>query len=47
MSARNGNEALELVRTFDPEVVTLDVQMPGMDGLTCLARSCSKRHGPW
>lgn len=36
--ARNGNEALELVRAFDPQVVTLDVQMPGMDGLTCLSR---------
>jgi two-component system chemotaxis response regulator CheB len=34
--ARNGSEALELVRSFDPQVVTLDVQMPGMDGLTCL-----------
>jgi two-component system chemotaxis response regulator CheB len=36
--ARNGNEAFELVRAFDPQVVTLDVQMPGMDGLTCLSR---------
>jgi two-component system chemotaxis response regulator CheB len=36
--ARNGNEALELVRSFDPHVVTLDVQMPGMDGLACLGR---------
>ena len=36
--ARNGHEALELVRSFDPNVVTLDVQMPGMDGLTCLSR---------
>ena len=36
--ARNGAEALELVRAFDPQVVTLDVQMPGMDGLTCLSR---------
>jgi two-component system chemotaxis response regulator CheB len=36
--ARDGNEALELVRSFDPQVVTLDVQMPGMDGLTCLSR---------
>ena len=36
--ARNGDEALELVRSFDPQVVTLDVQMPGMDGLTCLSR---------
>jgi two-component system, chemotaxis family, protein-glutamate methylesterase/glutaminase len=36
--ARNGSEALELIRSFDPEVVTLDVQMPGMDGLTCLGQ---------
>jgi two-component system, chemotaxis family, protein-glutamate methylesterase/glutaminase len=34
--ARNGAEGLELVRSFDPHVVTLDVQMPGMDGLSCL-----------
>jgi two-component system chemotaxis response regulator CheB len=36
--ARNGAEALELVRSFDPQVVTLDVQMPGMDGLRCLGQ---------
>jgi two-component system, chemotaxis family, protein-glutamate methylesterase/glutaminase len=36
--ARNGAEALELVHSFDPEVVTLDVQMPGVDGLACLKR---------
>jgi two-component system chemotaxis response regulator CheB len=36
--ARDGVEALSLVRTFDPQVVTLDVQMPGMDGLACLSR---------
>jgi two-component system chemotaxis response regulator CheB len=36
--ARNGSEALELVHSFDPQVVTLDVQMPGMDGLSCLSR---------
>jgi two-component system, chemotaxis family, protein-glutamate methylesterase/glutaminase len=36
--ARNGAEALELVHSFDPEVVTLDVQMPGVDGLACLGR---------
>ena len=36
--ARNGAEALELVRSFDPHVVTLDVQMPGMDGLACLSQ---------
>ncbi len=34
--ARDGAEALRQVHAFDPQVVTLDVQMPGMDGLTCL-----------
>ncbi|MDB5524743.1 MAG: chemotaxis response regulator protein-glutamate methylesterase [Rhizobium sp.] len=36
--ARDGVEALELVRTFKPDVVTLDIHMPQMDGLTCLDR---------
>ncbi len=35
-SASNGVEALEVVRTFDPEVVTMDISMPEMDGLTCI-----------
>ncbi|GGB28300.1 chemotaxis response regulator protein-glutamate methylesterase 3 [Sphingomonas metalli] len=37
-AARNGEEALALVDRFDPHVVTLDVNMPEMDGITCLAR---------
>jgi len=36
--ARDGAEALELVRSFDPQVVTLDVQMPRVDGLACLSQ---------
>jgi len=36
--ARNGTEAIEAVRSFDPHVVTLDVQMPGMDGIACLSQ---------
>ena len=36
--ARNGVEALELLEEFRPTVVTLDVQMPQMDGLECLDR---------
>jgi len=34
--ARNGTEALELARQTLPEVVTLDITMPEMDGLQCL-----------
>jgi two-component system chemotaxis response regulator CheB len=36
--ARNGIEALDAIRLARPDVVTLDVQMPEMDGLTCLDR---------
>lgn len=36
--ARNGVEALERLREFRPDVVTLDIHMPQMDGLACLDR---------
>ena len=31
-SARNGDEALELVKTFRPDAILLDVMMPRMSG---------------
>jgi two-component system chemotaxis response regulator CheB len=34
--ARNGQEGLELIRKHDPDVVTMDIEMPIMDGLTAL-----------
>ncbi|WP_029006964.1 chemotaxis-specific protein-glutamate methyltransferase CheB [Azospirillum halopraeferens] len=37
-AARSGTEALAEIVRFDPDVVTLDVTMPGMDGLACLRR---------
>jgi two-component system, chemotaxis family, protein-glutamate methylesterase/glutaminase len=36
--ARNGKEALELAKSFQPDVVTLDIHMPEMNGLDCLDR---------
>jgi two-component system chemotaxis response regulator CheB len=36
--ARNGKEALASIAGAVPDVVTLDVHMPEMDGLTCLDR---------
>ena len=36
--ARNGREALDAIASSRPDVVTLDVHMPEMDGLACLDR---------
>ena len=35
-TAENGLAALEIFRAQRPEFVTLDITMPGIDGLTCL-----------
>ncbi|AWM36399.1 Chemotaxis response regulator protein-glutamate methylesterase [Gemmata obscuriglobus] len=35
-SARDGAAAVDAVRAFDPDVVTLDINMPVMDGVTAL-----------
>lgn len=35
-TARDGEEGLELIRKHNPDVVTLDIEMPRMDGLTAL-----------
>lgn len=45
-SARNGKEGLEVIREWDPKVVTLDVNMPVMDGLTCLSHIMSESPRP-
>lgn len=37
-TAGSGAEALELVGRLEPDAILLDLAMPGMDGLTCLAR---------
>jgi two-component system chemotaxis response regulator CheB len=44
--ARNGLEALAQLETFEPDVITLDVQMPQMDGLECLDRIMLQRPCP-
>ena len=37
-TAENGEEALELAETCEPDVVMTDIQMPFMDGLTLLRK---------
>ena len=44
--ARNGLEALHRLHAFRPDVVTLDVTMPEMDGIACLDRIMLERPCP-
>jgi two-component system chemotaxis response regulator CheB len=44
--ARNGREALEALQSYRPDVITLDVHMPEMDGLECLDRIMVERPCP-
>ncbi|MHB1222943.1 MAG: response regulator, partial [Gemmatimonadaceae bacterium] len=45
-TARDGHEALRLVHELDPDVVTLDVEMPGLDGLQVLGYIMSETPRP-
>jgi two-component system chemotaxis response regulator CheB len=44
--ARNGTEALEENRSFLPDVVSLDINMPEMDGITALSLMMAERPVP-
>ncbi len=44
--ARNGREAVEENRAFQPDVVTLDINMPEMDGITALSLLMAERPVP-
>jgi YesN/AraC family two-component response regulator len=39
--ARDGDEAIALTRAYRPDVVLMDVRMPGTDGLTATRRILS------
>jgi two-component system chemotaxis response regulator CheB len=46
LAVRNGVEALRALDEFDPDVITLDINMPEMDGLTCLSHIMVQRPKP-
>jgi len=45
-AARDGEEALDLVERLDPDVVTLDLIMPRMDGLSFLRAQMARQPVP-
>lgn len=45
-TARDAAEARRLIKALDPDVVTLDVEMPGMDGLSFLEKIMELRPTP-
>jgi two-component system response regulator AlgR len=45
-SAANGEEALALIENLKPDVVLLDIRMPGIDGLQVAAKLCEREAPP-
>lgn len=46
LTARNGVEAIEINNNFQPDLITLDINMPEMDGLTALSHIMIQRPVP-
>ena len=42
-TASNGQEALDRFQETQPDLVTLDITMPQMDGLTCLSQLMAQK----
>jgi len=46
MSASDGQEAVEKVQDYEPDVVTMDVEMPEMDGIEAVKRIMASKPTP-
>jgi response regulator NasT len=44
--ARDGTEAIASARELEPDVVLLDIRMPGLDGIECARRIYAERPVP-
>jgi CheY-like chemotaxis protein len=44
VTAKDGREALDLAARVGPDLVVLDIAMPGMDGIDAMTRMLSRDH---
>lgn len=40
-TASNGEEAIELFKQYKPDLITMDLTMPKVDGLECIKQICA------
>ena len=44
VTARDGREAIDLAAQVEPDLVVMDISMPGMDGIEAMSRMLARNH---